>query len=190
MYAEDTVITSDSDISVIEQTLTSEMNNISRWLDKNRLIINLKKGKTESLLFGTAKRLCSKDPMKVYVNEKLINAADGYRNLGVWLDSTLNLNEHLRRMLRKADTKIKLLSRVRHSLSSFAAKAVHTSFILPTMLYCSTPVVKISEAMKKKFDSMQKRAQKVMYGLQERNRSELISINNHKKIKVMIKMFK
>ena len=35
MYADDTVIyTSDSDISVIEQTLTSEMNNISRWLEE------------------------------------------------------------------------------------------------------------------------------------------------------------
>ena len=58
------------------------------------------------------------------------------------------------------------------------------------MLYCSTPVVEISETMTKKFDSIQKRAQKVMYGLQETNRSELISINNHKKIKVVIQMFK
>ena len=130
MYADDTVIyTSDSDISVIEQTLTSEMNNISRWLDKNRLITNLTKGKTESLLFGTAKRLCSKGQMKVYAEGKLINAADGYKYLGVWLDSTLNMKEHLRPMLRKANTKIKLLTRVRHSLSCFAAKAVYTSFI-------------------------------------------------------------
>ena len=65
MYVDDTVIyTSDSDISAIEQTLTSEMNNISRWLYKNRLIINLKKGKTESILFGRTKRPSSKDPMK------------------------------------------------------------------------------------------------------------------------------
>ena len=61
LYANDTVIyTSGSEISVIEQTLTSEVNNISRWLDKNRLIIDLKRGNTESLLFGTAKRLSSK----------------------------------------------------------------------------------------------------------------------------------
>ena len=71
MYADDTVIyTSHSNISVIEQALTSEMNNVSKWLDKNRLIINLNKGKTESLLFGTAKRLSSKDPTELYMNEK------------------------------------------------------------------------------------------------------------------------
>ena len=86
MYADDTVIyTSHSNISVIEQTLTSEMNNVSKWLDKNRLIINLNKGKTESLLFGTAKRLSSKDLMKVYMNEKLIKVADAGTHIrGVW----------------------------------------------------------------------------------------------------------
>ena len=46
MYADDTVIhTSHSNISVIEQALTSEKNNVSKWLDKNRFIINLNKGK-------------------------------------------------------------------------------------------------------------------------------------------------
>ena len=135
MYANDTTIyTSESDISVIEQTLASEMSNISRWLDKNRFIINLRKGKTESLLSGTAKRLFSKDPMKVYVKGKLINATDGYKFLGEWLDTTLNMNEQLQRTLRKANAKITLLSRLRHPLSCF----------LPQKLYCSTPVVKVS----------------------------------------------
>ena len=98
--------------------------------------------------------------MKVYVKGKLINAADGYKFLGEWLDSTLNMNERLRRMLGKVNTKIKLLSRVRHPLTVFATKAVYTSIILPTMLYCSTPVVKILETKTKKFDSIQKEHKK------------------------------
>ena len=99
------------------------------------------------------------------------------------------MNEHSRRMLRKVNTKIKLLSRVRHSLMVLPTKAVYTSFIFRTMLYCSTPIVKISDTMTKKFDSIQRRAQKVIYGLQEANRSEHISINNHKKIEMVIQMF-
>ena len=66
MYADDTVIyTSHRDIKVIENTLSTNMTVIKNWLDKNRLIINLKKGKTESMLFGTAKRLCSRSDLKV-----------------------------------------------------------------------------------------------------------------------------
>lgn len=94
------------------------------------------------------------------------------------------------RVLRKANARIKLLSRVRDSLSVVAAKAVYNSFILPTMLYCSTPVVKVSDTMSKKFESVQNRAQKVIYGLQENNRCKLISINNQKKMKVVTEMFK
>ena len=191
MYADDTVIyTSNSNISVIEQTLTSEMKNVSKWLDKNRLIINLKKGKTESLLFGTAKRLSSKDPLQVYMNEQLINVADGYKYLGVWLEPTLNMSEHLRKVLGKANARLKLLSHVRDSLSVFAAKAVYNSFILPTMLYCSTPVVKVSDTMSKRFENLQNRAQKIIYGTQENNTCKVISINNQKKMKVVIQMFK
>ena len=37
--------------------LTQDMNNIANWLDKNKLIINLRKGKTESMLFGTGQQL-------------------------------------------------------------------------------------------------------------------------------------
>ena len=66
MYADDTVIyTSHRDIKVIENTLSANMTVIKNWLDKNRLIINLKKGKTESMLFGTAKRLGSHGDLKV-----------------------------------------------------------------------------------------------------------------------------
>ena len=43
----------------------------------------------------------------------------------------------------------------------------------------------------KKFDRVQRRTEREIYGLRETNRSELIfSINNHKKINVVIQMFK
>ena len=101
MYADDTVMyTSHSTLGVIEQPLTSEMINVSKWRDKNRLIIILNKGRTESFLFGTAKRFSSKGPMEVYLNEKLIKVADGYKYLVVWLEPKLNRNKHLRRILK------------------------------------------------------------------------------------------
>ena len=124
------------------------------------------------------------------MNKRLINVTDGYKYLGVCLDPTLNMNEHLRRVLRKANAWIKLLSCVRDSLSVFAAKTVYNSFILRTTIYCSTPVVKVSDTISKKFESLQNRAQKVDYGLQEKNRCKLISINNQKQMKVAIQMFK
>ena len=55
LYADDAVIyTSQKEIGTLELMLAQDLNN---WLDKNKLIIHLKKGKTESMLFGTGQRL-------------------------------------------------------------------------------------------------------------------------------------
>ena len=56
-YADDKVIYfADKDSKRIELHLTEDMDLISNWLKENEHIINMKEGKTEALLFGTAKR--------------------------------------------------------------------------------------------------------------------------------------
>ena len=76
------------------------MDVIKDWLDKNRLIIILKKGKTESMLFGTAKRLCSHNDLKVTMQGNLINIASKYNYLGMHLDPSLNMSNHLHEVLK------------------------------------------------------------------------------------------
>ena len=57
-YADDTVIyVANKDTEVIKSKLSEDLNAIGSWLDQNALIINLYKGKTESLLLGTSQRL-------------------------------------------------------------------------------------------------------------------------------------
>ena len=56
MYADDTVIyLACKDIIQLESKLTNEMECINKYLYENELVINLKKGKTETMLFTTAK---------------------------------------------------------------------------------------------------------------------------------------
>ena len=74
MYADDAIIyTSHSSFQVIETILTTDIKGISERMNENRLIINLKKGKTESMLFGTAKRLTATVPLEIVIDDKLIN---------------------------------------------------------------------------------------------------------------------
>ena len=57
-YAEDTVLFyTDSDVSKIESVLNYEMKKVGLYCNQNELLFNLKKGKTEAMLFGTQKRL-------------------------------------------------------------------------------------------------------------------------------------
>ena len=70
-YADDTVLyVAGKEIDSIENKLSKDMENLSRWLSSNELILNLKKGKTESILFGTAQRIAKQrnGPLKVNIS--------------------------------------------------------------------------------------------------------------------------
>ena len=57
-YADDTVLLyADSDVNKIEFVLNYEMKKIGLYCNQNELLLILKKGKTEAMLFGTQKRL-------------------------------------------------------------------------------------------------------------------------------------
>ena len=96
MYADDTVnYTASQSITDIEITLTNEMENISKWLDNNRLVINLKQGKTVAMLFGTAKRRSLTEGLNIFFGDKRINITDSYKYLGTYLDQSLSMRLHI-----------------------------------------------------------------------------------------------
>ena len=71
----------DKDVDTIQNELNKAIDAAADWLDENELIINLKKGKTECLLFGTAKRLAKLNQpfTQPYRGHTLMETKD-YRN--------------------------------------------------------------------------------------------------------------
>ena len=90
------------------------------------------------MLFGTAKRLCSHGDLKVSLQGHLINFTSKYKYLGMHLDPSLSMSDHLQKVLKKAMARINLLARMRKSMSMLAAKkSVYSAHVLSTILYCS-----------------------------------------------------
>ena len=93
IYADDTeIFTSSRHIYVIQSNLSQDLDNLSYWFRDNELFFNLKKGKSEVMLFGTSKRLnlfqgCQ---VKLSVSGSPINTTTCYQYLGMHLDPTLN----------------------------------------------------------------------------------------------------
>ena len=53
MYANDTVLYYSADSTdEIEESINSDLELVSQWLVSNNLIVNLKRGKTEFVLYG------------------------------------------------------------------------------------------------------------------------------------------
>ena len=75
IYADDTVIfVPGKDIEIIEARLSADMKRVYEWCTDNELILNLQKGKTESMLFGTSKNL-SQQPsvLNISFGDKTVN---------------------------------------------------------------------------------------------------------------------
>ena len=138
-YADDTVLyIGSSKVDDIQSKLEEDLNQIAHWFHLNELVINTKVGKTESMLFGTNQRLkkIEKTSFKISVNDTIINFCETYKYLGVKLDNSLRLNQFMDEIYRKASGRLKLLNRVRKSLTVHSANIAFHSLIVPLLCYC------------------------------------------------------
>ena len=118
LYADDAVIyCADKSCVNIESQLKIDIGQIAEWLTINNLVANLKRTKTECVLFGTYQRTSKSKPLQVKMNEQSISESQKYEYLGVILDKNFNFDEHLEKTFKKVSSRIELLSRMRQNIN-------------------------------------------------------------------------
>ena len=116
MYAEDKALyVSHESKEKIKNDLNQDMQNLLSYFRENELIINLKKGKTETMLFGMTKRLKAGGDIDVLYNNQRTDFTETYNYLGNIVDHHLNFSEKLKKSLKKASSILRLLERMRCS---------------------------------------------------------------------------
>jgi hypothetical protein len=136
-YANDTVIYyANTNVDKIENQLNSEMKIVGKYCRKYELLLNLKKGKTEVMLFGTSKRLClhGKD-LRILYNDEPIRFVEEYVYLGNLLDKSLTLSKNVDRAYKRASSRLRLLKNVRSLPNIHAASMIYDMTILPILTY-------------------------------------------------------
>ena len=162
-YADDTVIyVSSKNITDIENRLNEDMTAINHYLETNELIINLKKGKTECVLFGTAKRISTfevkNQELIVYCNNVRINLTTTYTYLGTSLDHHMVLNDDFEKKYRKASSKLGLLHRLLQFLTPEVAKLVYSSVIVSALRNNCIVNLNLNQTQEQKLKSLKRRA--------------------------------
>jgi hypothetical protein len=160
-YADDTVIYyHHKELSTINQILCEEM---SEWFDSNELLINMKKGKTESLLFGTAQKLSKQDNnLKVQFKNLVVNDTMEYKYLGMNLTPTLTLSSHFDKCYKRASSRLRLVSKIRDHLTVSSAEKLFVSMIIPIMTYCCISNLKYTKSQENKLESLRRRASAIV----------------------------
>ena len=113
--------------------LAEDVNVLPDCLEDNQLVINLKKDKTESMFFRTAKRFSKEEnlSLSIAIGTRVINFRRSYKYLGFLLDQSLIFNQQLQNVFRKNSGKLKLFQKIRSSLTIPAAATIYQSMIIP-----------------------------------------------------------
>ena len=162
MFADDTVVyTPGQTAKEIESKMNNEIENIKTYFQENELIVNLKKNKTEAMLFSTSKKLSKTSPITLKYGETTINNTVKYKYLGTIIDPTIKLSENFDKNFKKAASRLRLLWLTRPSLTANVTAMVYNSMIRPTIMYNFTTNLNITTTQKKRLDSLDHRAEKV-----------------------------
>ena len=140
MYADYTALfMPGNSIKDIQEKLTNDVTLLSDWFEQNEHIINLKKAKSEVVLFGTPQKLSRLD--NTINRDNNINVE--YKYLGIQIDSTLNRNSHFENIYKKASNRLNLLDKLRHHMDLKTAETIYNAMIVPLLTYYNINLVKL-----------------------------------------------
>ena len=153
------------------------MSALASWFSENKLILNLKKGKTEAMIFGTGKRLSmTPTTLNIMYLDNAVNVTTTYKYLGVQLDQTLTLSDQFDTSYKKTSLRLFLLNKLRNLLTIEASRAIYNSMVLPVITYCCLVNLHNTETQVYKLTSLENRAKLII----NTNDQKIISIVKYK----------
>ena len=164
-YADDTVLYfSHKSVEVIERNLNEDLATFTSWLETNELVINLKKGKTEYMLFGSGKSInkLNDPPMNIQYRGTQVNFTTTYKYLGITIKPTLNMSHHFTLIYKKASSRVNLLKQIRYFINADTALNIYRSMIVPLLTYCPLIISHLNQTQRDKIIRLESRAQKIV----------------------------
>ena len=117
-----------------------------------------------------------------------ITVSTFYNYSVVIMEKSLSYKEHVEKVLKKANSRVKLLSHIRQDLTPHAAETVYKVMIMPLLLYCNNIFIDLLPNKKHQFEKIQMRCLKIING--KRDSVKLPSINHIRNKMCAIEAFK
>ena len=162
MYADNTVLLlSDKTEAEINKTINHDANILHTWLCSNGLILSSNRGETEFMMPDTSARRKDRNEIIIEINSKPIINTDQYKYLGIHLDPSLSLTDHVHKVCKKVSSRLGLLRRIRSIFTIHATLDLYKAMVQPVTTYCSTAFLSMLETNRKKFGQFRKEQQRL-----------------------------
>lgn len=117
----------------VKQTLETTMYDIKEWMNQVRLKMN--DAKSEFIIFSSPKLSISSSLDAINVNGTIVQRSDVVRLLGAWLDTELNMKQHVKIKSKTASLNLQRLKRIQPFLTESATKTLVVSLVLSHLDY-------------------------------------------------------
>ena len=97
------------------------------------------------------------------INGTCVKFCPSLRNLGVTLDRTLSLHQHVLNICRSAFLELRHINSIRNFLSTDAVKTLVCSLVLSRIDYCNSLLAGLPQCLLKKIQSVQTAAAKMIF---------------------------
>ena len=135
LYADDSaLICSGRSASAIASFLSEQLSLCRKWLVDNRLSLHV--GKTESILFGSRRRINTAGEFLVKCDGELVQRVTSTVYLGVKLDQHLSFDGYVSEICDEANNRLSFLYRYSNVLDFQTRKLLCNSLVLSKLCYC------------------------------------------------------
>jgi len=181
MYADDTFsLDSHEDLSILIQTVNTEINKMAIWFRANKLAVNI--SKTKYMIFRMKGEKIGTHPDIIYnenepyqpYDPNLITILERYHDdhtsndcrssklLGIYLDEHLTLDAHVNHICNKLTRYLYCIKQAKHLIPKKGLKSLYYALIHSHLTYCTSILFGISAASKTRIEKVQKKAIRVM----------------------------
>ena len=158
LYADDTFLCADnSDPKLLEEQVNAELDKVYRWLNSNRLTLNISKS---NFMIISRKRNIS--PLSIRIEGNTLEQCKTYKYLGVIIDENLNWKSHIEYICGKISRAVGSLATLRHCTNIEILREVYFALINSYVRYGITAWGNASESTLQPLNVLINKAVRIM----------------------------
>ncbi len=171
MFADDTQLhtsldpKSSASQSLAKTKIENCISTISSWMTVNRLKLN--SDKTEFIVLGTKQQLAKMQFDSLTICGEQISSSTKIRNLGVYMDREMKMNEHVQHVVRVCYGKLREISSFRKYITTQVAQTLVQSAVISHIDYANSLLYGINEYLLDKLQRAQNAAARLILGLKK-----------------------
>ena len=162
-FADDTTMSrSGTCIKKVTEELNEDAKEAVNWCARNKMSINIPKTKAMFITTVHKQSLIQENPPELKINSTNLEISTNEKLLGVSIDHTLNWAVQVEATIKKCNSLLFLLGRIKTFLDIPTRKLYFNAYILPYLDYCSTIWGNCGNELLDKLIKFQKRAARLI----------------------------